>query len=220
MSSKTLNYSLHKIDLTDAPPDITVLNDNWDIIDEHLGSGGGGNNVVVSATSTDGVSYTATIDKLTELYTGLTITIVPDKTSTTVNPTLNVNSLGAKNIKRRLSNIYTSVQSGYSASWISINNPFQLIYDGTQWIVNGVSKPSASDLYGAIPIEKGGTNATTAAEALNNLGGVAKAGDTMTGALIAQNNTNYTTKQVRNVFIVADGNNLPSGASGDLCVLY
>jgi hypothetical protein len=36
MSSKTTNYNLHKIDLTDAPPDITVLNQNWDIIDEEL----------------------------------------------------------------------------------------------------------------------------------------------------------------------------------------
>ena len=33
MSSKTTNFNLHKIDLTDAPPDITVLNQNWDIID-------------------------------------------------------------------------------------------------------------------------------------------------------------------------------------------
>lgn len=37
MSSKTSNYSLHKIDLTDAPPDITVLNENWDTIDGLLG---------------------------------------------------------------------------------------------------------------------------------------------------------------------------------------
>ena len=36
MSSKTTNYNLHKIDLSDAPPDITVLNQNWDIIDQQL----------------------------------------------------------------------------------------------------------------------------------------------------------------------------------------
>lgn len=33
MSSTTTNFGLHKIDLTDAPPDITVLNQNWDKID-------------------------------------------------------------------------------------------------------------------------------------------------------------------------------------------
>lgn len=36
MSSKTTNFNLHKIDLTDAPPDITVLNENWDTIDNEL----------------------------------------------------------------------------------------------------------------------------------------------------------------------------------------
>ena len=36
MSSKTTNFNLHKIDLTDAPPDITVLNQNWDKIDQKL----------------------------------------------------------------------------------------------------------------------------------------------------------------------------------------
>lgn len=36
MASKTTNYGLHKIDLTDAPPKIDVLNQNWDILDEKL----------------------------------------------------------------------------------------------------------------------------------------------------------------------------------------
>ena len=36
MSTKTTNYNFHKIDLNDAPPDITVLNQNWDTIDEEL----------------------------------------------------------------------------------------------------------------------------------------------------------------------------------------
>ena len=36
MASKTPNYNLHKIDLTDSPPDITILNQNWDTIDSEL----------------------------------------------------------------------------------------------------------------------------------------------------------------------------------------
>lgn len=51
-------------------------------------------------------------------------------------------------------------------------------------------------------------------------GKVDLSGDTMTGALVAQNNTNYTTKQVRNIFLVADGEALPSGANGDICLVY
>ena len=36
MASKTTNYQLNKIDLTDAPPDITVLNANWDKVDTEM----------------------------------------------------------------------------------------------------------------------------------------------------------------------------------------
>lgn len=47
-----------------------------------------------------------------------------------------------------------------------------------------------------------------------------KSGGTMTGALVAQNNANYSVKQVRNVYIIADGDALPSGANGDICLTY
>lgn len=36
MATKTTNYNLHKFDLQDAPPDITVLNESMDIIDAKL----------------------------------------------------------------------------------------------------------------------------------------------------------------------------------------
>ena len=43
-------------------------------------------------------------------------------------------------------------------------------------------------------------------------------GGTMTGALIAQNNTNYTTKQVRNIIISTED---PSGGdNGDIWIKY
>ena len=49
-------------------------------------------------------------------------------------------------------------------------------------------------------------------------GKLSKSGDTMKGALVAQNNTNYSVAQVRNIFIsTAD----PSGgASGDIWIKY
>mgnify|MGYP006920937089 FL=1 len=40
----------------------------------------------------------------------------------------------------------------------------------------------------------------------------------MTGALVAQNNTNYTTKQVRNIFISTSDPN--GGSSGDIWIKY
>ena len=47
---------------------------------------------------------------------------------------------------------------------------------------------------------------------------VSKNGDTMAGALVAQNNTNYTTKQVRNIIISTED---PSGGyNGDIWIKY
>ena len=49
-------------------------------------------------------------------------------------------------------------------------------------------------------------------------GKVSKFGDTMTGALVAQNNTNYSVAQVRNIIISTSD---PSGGnSGDIWIKY
>ena len=49
-------------------------------------------------------------------------------------------------------------------------------------------------------------------------GKVSKSGDTMTGALVAQNNTNYSVAQVRNIIISTED---PSGGnSGDIWIKY
>lgn len=59
-----------------------------------------------------------------------------------------------------------------------------------------------------------------AAESAKPTDYVKDTGDTMEGALVAQNNTSYTTKQVRNIFLVAEGEDLPSGSNGDICLVY
>lgn len=45
-------------------------------------------------------------------------------------------------------------------------------------------------------------------------------GDTMTGILTAQNNTSYTTKQVRNVFLSTAEPTSSDGANGDIWIVY
>lgn len=47
-----------------------------------------------------------------------------------------------------------------------------------------------------------------------------KSGGTMTGAVVAQNNTDYATKQMRNISLIADGSSMPSGSDGDVCLVY
>lgn len=100
-------------------------------------------------TSGDGAAYTADVPGITELTTGASFIMIPHVVSTTTTPTLDVNSLGAKNIKRRLTSIATSSQSGYTASWLGAGLPFRVVYDGAQWIVEGHDKPVGADLYGA-----------------------------------------------------------------------
>lgn len=121
-------------------------------------------------TAGTGSAYTATVPGITALASGVSFIMVPHVVSSSTTPTLNVNNLGAKNIKRRLSSISTSVQSGYSNTWLAKGTPFRVTYDGTQWIVEGLTKPATADLYGTLSVEKGGTGATSASDARTNLG--------------------------------------------------
>lgn len=62
------------------------------------------------------------------------------------------------------------------------------------------------------------TEADVSALELSVSGKVSKSGDTMTGALVAQNNTNYGVAQVRNIIISTED---PSGGnSGDIWIKY
>lgn len=116
-----------------------------------------------TASSTDGIAYTATVPGITALTNGISFIMIPGTASTSTTPNINVNGLGAKPIKRRLSNISTSLQSGYSAGWLAANLPFRLIYDATTkgsasdtgvWVVEGLNKPAGADVSGSVPQAK------------------------------------------------------------------
>ncbi|MBQ8570271.1 MAG: hypothetical protein IJ444_02035 [Kiritimatiellae bacterium] len=110
----------------------------------------------VTATSTDGVAYVATVPGITALEAGVSFIMVPGVVSTSTSPTIDVNGLGAKGIKRRLSNLATALQTGYTVNWLTANKPFTLVYDGTAWVVEGLSKPVSADLYGSVAATKVG----------------------------------------------------------------
>lgn len=114
------------------------------------GTGGGGEGVLkVDITSTDGINYTATSDGISSLDVGMMITVIPDVTSDTTVPRLNLNSLGAKYVMQRLSaGTDKTVQAKYKG-WLVAGKPVTLIYDGVQWVTT-YARASAEDLHGQV----------------------------------------------------------------------
>ena len=130
--------------------------------------------IPVVTTEGDGSAYTATVSNVKELTVGMKITIIPHETSTSVAPTLNVNDLGEKYIRQRLSTTTATTVAGKTEAWLVANKPITVMYDGTYWIAE-LTRPDANTFYGTLDVDQGGTGATTAEEALENLGAVGKA---------------------------------------------
>ena len=104
---------------------------------------------IITATTEDGVAYTANVPGITEFVTGKRFVLVTETTSKSTTLTLNINGLGVKNVRRRLST-GASVAPGYVAGWITKNKPYMFMYDGIQWVVEGQEKPVGLDLYGPV----------------------------------------------------------------------
>lgn len=102
----------------------------------------------IIATSVDGIEYNATVPGINTLTVGAAFIMIPSVKSSSTTPTLNVNNLGAKGIRRRLSGNALSLQKGTTASWLPQDQPFIVVYDGAFWIVENQNKPMVSDLYG------------------------------------------------------------------------
>lgn len=119
-------------------------------------------------TSGSGAAYTANVASIMELKNGVSFVMIPHTDSTSTSPTLDVNGLGAKRIRRRLSSSTGSTSAGASDNWLTANKAVRVVYDGSFWIVD-FTKPNAADLFGITPIEHGGTNASTVEEARANI---------------------------------------------------
>lgn len=92
-------------------------------------------------TTGTGAAYAAIVDGITALTIGVKFTMVPHVTSTTMAPTLNVNSLGAKSIRMRLTSSTTATIQLTSASFLTANKPVNVMYDGTYWVIDDFAQP-------------------------------------------------------------------------------
>lgn len=136
------------------------------------GEENGGDKIV--ATTGTGGAYIASVDGITALTAGVSFVMIPNVTSTKVNPTLNVNGLGAKNIRMKISNNTTATTTLSSSNMLVANKPVRVMYDGAQWVID-IVRPSVANLYGTLGVAQGGTGATTAAAARDNLDVYSKA---------------------------------------------
>lgn len=107
----------------------------------------------VAATSSDGVAYIATVPGIDALTAGYSFIMVPNTISTSISTTLNVNNLGAKALRVRVSGYSGTTSSPLTSNWLAPNKPVRVTYDGMWWVAE-VVLPSAQQLYGNVKAEE------------------------------------------------------------------
>lgn len=108
-------------------------------------------------TTGTGSAYLVDIPGITSLEAGMSFVIIPHVASTTDLPTLNINNLGVKGLRRGAAYTSGSTFGGYSTDWLVANKPVRITYDGTNWCVDSMPKYKAEDLVGITPVGNGGT---------------------------------------------------------------
>jgi hypothetical protein len=81
--------------------------------------------------------------------------------------------------------------------------------------VSGSGTTAITTTLATVPVAKGGTGATTAPTALTNLGAVAKAGDTMTGALTVTTNATVPATDANGLLHLVAPNGVPANLAFD-----
>lgn len=129
---ETTNYKLKKIELTDSPPDITVINPNWDTIDEKLY--GAVESKISYATASGTNTYTVSVPGISSLTEGLSIKVKFTNANTGA-ATLNVNSLGTKSIVKSNGNalINGNIKAGQICHLVYTGSNFQLLGEGGEY---------------------------------------------------------------------------------------
>lgn len=153
-----LDVTIDELETIKANTDLSnVDNNTFKAKAEESGIGVGGGIPIVTATSSNGTSYTATVDGVTSLDVGTRITIIPNRNSASTSPTLNINSLGDYAIQMPVAYNSYSTSVGATATWLVADTPITLMYNGEYWITVDMPRASAQYLQGTVPVSSGGT---------------------------------------------------------------
>lgn len=135
-------------------------------------------NPIVSATSTDGQTYTVMItDYNYNPEDGSLLTIIPNRTSLANTCILNLNGEQYVLVPFALNEDgVLDFSNNIPDDWLQADVPITVQYrsSDTAWVTINPVACVADGLLGKLGISQGGTGATTATEALSNLGGQTK----------------------------------------------
>lgn len=209
----------------------TLLNDKSVLAIENGGTNattvkGALTNLGLTGITTTGSanSYIATVPGITELVVGTNFIMIPHANSSS-DPTLNVNGLGAKEVKRYVSSRTGAFTRGCSGIWLSAGQPVRVMYNGACWIVENLTFTTLQDINDSdhttkLSIAKGGTNASTKEEACKNLG-VVDLIYPVGSIYISVNETSPATlfgvgtwEQIKDTFLLSAGDTYAAGSTG------
>lgn len=103
------------------------------------GSNSGASGLEVVTTAGTGTAYTAAVSSITALTAGVSFIMIPHVVSKSTSPTLNVNGLGAKYIRRSAPDTSSSVMVGASLAWLTKDYPVLLVYNGVYWVAQALT---------------------------------------------------------------------------------
>ena len=161
-----------------------------------------------SKTVSNDTFYTATVDEWSDANTiddleGRIVYIKLDTDVSTSNAKISFNGFEAMYIMRRTSGTNRVFTSTFNDALVS-EVPFLALIGRIHFsditslrciiLDQGTRAYGGSDFANPVNIDKGGTGATTASDALTNLGAVNKTGDTMTGSLTIENSISSSLK--------------------------
>lgn len=112
-------------------------------------------NKPVTATSSDGKAYTATVPGIEVLSTGYSFIIYPSRTSASTTCTLAVNNLGAKTLRIRSTGNTATTVAPSSATWLGGGKPVRVTFEGTFWVADVVADPDSDFTYGTADLTAG-----------------------------------------------------------------